>query len=135
MFPLCPHQYIHLTAVFRVQWFWLFFRNSICFMCVWFGLEILRLVLKSVFWNIERFLSYLTFYPPKKVAPPLQFCKKLFFWGEIFGNFLTQDFYTFLKSVQNSASFYTLCTQFWRISFKTLIRDGAVFLKLKAQIR
>jgi hypothetical protein len=26
---------------------------------------------KSVFWNIERFLSYLTFYPPKKVAAPL----------------------------------------------------------------
>ncbi len=39
----------------RVQWFWHFFRNSICFMWFWFGLEILRLV------YIEQFLSYLTF--------------------------------------------------------------------------
>ncbi len=56
----------------RVQWLWHFFRNSICFMCFWFGLEILRLVYKKAFfWNIERFLSYLTFYTPKKVALPL----------------------------------------------------------------
>ncbi len=35
----------------RVQWFWHLFRNSICFMCFWFGLEIQRLVYykKSVF--------------------------------------------------------------------------------------
>ncbi len=50
----------------------IFLENSICLMCFWFGLEILRLVfLKSVFWNITQFLSYLTFYPPKKVALPL----------------------------------------------------------------
>ncbi len=36
----------------RVQWFWNFVRNSICFMCFWFGLEILRLVYKN------RFLKY-----------------------------------------------------------------------------
>ncbi len=36
----------------RVQWFWHFFRNSICFMCFWFGLEILRLVYKKVFFEI-----------------------------------------------------------------------------------
>ncbi len=36
----------------RVQWFWHFFWNSICFMCFWFGLEILRLVLKKVFFEI-----------------------------------------------------------------------------------
>jgi hypothetical protein len=42
-------------------------------MCFWFGLEILRLVYKEAFffYNIKQFLSYLTFYPPKKVAPPL----------------------------------------------------------------
>jgi hypothetical protein len=34
-------------------------------MCFWFGLEIQ----KSVFRKIERFLSYLTFYPSKKVVP------------------------------------------------------------------
>jgi hypothetical protein len=44
-------------------------------MCFWFGLEILRLVYK----NIERFLSYLTFYPPKKVALPLIRVEKNFF--------------------------------------------------------
>ncbi len=39
-------------------------------MCFWFGIEILTLVYKF-FWNIDWFLSYLTFYAPKKVAPPL----------------------------------------------------------------
>ncbi len=150
-------------------------------MCFWFGLEILRLVYKKcVFWNIERFLSYLTFYPSKKTAPPLirvekkflqnwpcrvskeaefcadfkivqkyrvwqkgkkfwqkkwifwDFCKKSFFWEKIFGNFLTQEFYTFLNSAQNSASFNTLHTQFRRNFFSTLIRDGAVFSKDKS---
>ncbi len=33
----------------RVQLFWLFFRNSICFMCFWLGLKILRLVYKKAF--------------------------------------------------------------------------------------
>ncbi len=134
---------------------------------------------KSVFWNIEWFLSYLTFYPSKKTAPPLirveknffeigpagyqkkrnfalisKMCRSLefgkrvkfiykqteflgtwkilqksFFWEKIFGNFLTQEFYTFLKSVQNSASFDTLHTQFLRNFFSTLIRDGAVFFE------
>ncbi len=62
----------------RVQWFWHFFRNSICFMCFWFGLEILRLVYKKASWNIERFQSYLTFCPLKKVAPPLIKVEKKF---------------------------------------------------------
>jgi hypothetical protein len=44
---------------------------------------------------------------------------------------LTQEFYTFLKSAQNSASFDTLHAQFGRIFFSTLIRDGAVFLEVK----
>ncbi len=152
-------------------------------MCFWFGLEILRLVYKkNIFWNIEWFLSYLTFLPPKKVAPPLmrvekkflrnwayrgikrsrilrwfqkcaevsslakgknsfteklnlwglgKFCKKSFLWEKIFGSFLTQKFYTFLNSAQNSASFENLRGQYRRNFFSTLIRDGAVFLEVK----
>ena len=34
------------------------------------------------------------------------------FSEKILGNFFTQEFYTVLKSVQNSASFDTLCAQF-----------------------
>ncbi len=64
-----------------------------------------------------------------------KFCKKSLFWEKIFGKFSTQEFYTFLKPAQNSASFDTLVAQFGRNFFSTLIRDGAVFLKLKAQIR
>jgi hypothetical protein len=57
----------------------IFFRNSIFFMCFWFGLEILRLVYKRAFFlNIERFLSYLTFYPQKKTATPLIRVEKKF---------------------------------------------------------
>jgi hypothetical protein len=48
-------------------------------MCFWFDLEVLRLVYKkTVFLNIERFLSYLTFYPQKQVAPPLMRVEKKF---------------------------------------------------------
>ncbi len=36
------------------------------------------------------------------------------FLRKIFGNFLTQKFYTFLKSTQNSASFDTLWSVRWR---------------------
>jgi hypothetical protein len=66
----------------RFQWFWQFFRNSIFFMCFWFGLEMLRLVYKKAFlkyWTITYYWSYLTFYPPKKVAPPLIRVLKNFF--------------------------------------------------------
>jgi hypothetical protein len=40
-------------------------------MCFWFGLEIIRLGYKKMvfFLNIVWFLSYLTFYSQKKVAP------------------------------------------------------------------
>jgi hypothetical protein len=48
-----------------------------------------------------------------------KFSKKLFF--------LMQEFYTFFKSAQNSASFDTLCAKFRRNFFSTHIRDGAVF--------
>jgi hypothetical protein len=44
-----------------------------------------------------------------------------------------QEFYTFLKSVQNSASFDILHAQFRKKKkFSTLIRDGAVFSELKS---
>jgi hypothetical protein len=43
-----------------------------------------------------------------------------------------QEFYTFLKSAQNSASFDALHAQFRRNLFSTLIRDGAVFLEVKS---
>jgi hypothetical protein len=55
--------------------------------------------------------------------------KKAFFWEKIFGNFLTQEFYTFLKSAQNSASFATLCTQLWKIFF--ISYKGTIFLQAK----
>ena len=48
----------------RVQWFWNFFRNSICFMCFWFGREILRLVYKKVFlkyWTVSILFELLSF--------------------------------------------------------------------------
>jgi hypothetical protein len=45
---------------------------------------------------------------------------------------LTQEFYSFLKSAQNSASFDTLHAQFRRNFFSTLIRDVAVFLEVKS---
>jgi hypothetical protein len=51
---------------------------------------------------------------------------------KIFRNFLAKEFYTFLKSAQNSASFDTLCAQFRRNFFSTLMRDGAVFLEVKS---
>jgi hypothetical protein len=48
-------------------------------MCFWFVLKILRLLYKKAFFfNIERFLSYLTFYPLKKVAMPLMRVEKKF---------------------------------------------------------
>ena len=50
----------------RVQWFWHFFRNSICFLCFWFGLEILRLVKKKCFLKYWSDWSYLTLHPSKK---------------------------------------------------------------------
>ncbi len=53
--------------------------------------------------------------------------KIVFLIKKIFGNFLTQGFYTFLKSAQNSASFDTLCSILKKF-FSTLIRDGPVFL-------
>jgi hypothetical protein len=57
--------------------------------------------------------------------------KTEFFCRDFVGNFLTQEFYTFLKSVQNSASFDTLCAQFQRNFFSTLIRYSAVCLEVK----
>ncbi len=46
--------------------------------------------------------------------------KYSFFWEKIFGYFLTQEFYTFLKSAQNSASFDPRTRNFERIFFLIL---------------
>jgi hypothetical protein len=48
----------------RFQWLWHFFINSICFMCFWFGLEILRLVYKKCFlkyWTVSILFDLLSF--------------------------------------------------------------------------
>jgi hypothetical protein len=68
----------------------------------WFGLEILRLFIKSVFWNIERFLSYLTFYPLKKVAPPLIRVLKKFLRNWVCRVTKEAEFCTDFKNVQKS---------------------------------
>ncbi len=61
----------------RVQWFWHFFRNSICFMCFWFGLEILRLVYKKVFFEIlNGFYLIWPFILRKKQHRPVKELKK-----------------------------------------------------------
>jgi hypothetical protein len=51
-------------------------------MCFWFGLEILRLVYKKVFFDILNgfyLIFFLTFYPSKKVTLPLIRVEKNFF--------------------------------------------------------
>ncbi len=53
--------------------------------------------------------------------------KSVFFWEKIFRNFLRQEFYTFLKSAQNSASFDTLCAPNFNQIFSTLIRGTVLF--------
>ncbi len=58
------------------------------------------------------------------------FSKKLFFWEKLFRNFLMQEFYTFLKSAQNSASFDILCAQFWRY-FSNSYKGQCCFLEVK----
>jgi hypothetical protein len=73
------------------------------------------------------------FYRRTEFLGTWKFLQKIVFMREkIFGNFLTQEFYTFLKSAQNSASFDTLQAQFRRNFFSTLIRDCAVFLEVKS---
>ncbi len=60
-----------ITLCSRVQWFRHFFRNSICFMCFWFGLEILRLVYKKAYFEILNSF-YLTWpFILQESTPPL----------------------------------------------------------------
>jgi hypothetical protein len=94
-------------------------------MCFWFGLEILRIDYKKAFFkNIVRFLSYLTFYPPKKVALPLIRVKrekiftekrffrhlenfaKVFFGEKNAGNFLMQDIYLHIFEISVKFRFF-----------------------------
>ena len=140
---------------------------------------------KSVFWNIEWFLSYLTFYPSTKVAPPLlrvekkflqnwpcrvskeaEFCadfknvQKSWVWQKGKNFYLKTEFLRTWKILQKmvflrknlwelldarvlhifeiSAKFrffwYPLCPVLKKF-FSTLIRDSAIFWKLKGQRR
>ncbi len=65
------------------------------------------------------------------------FAKKHFSEKKNFRNLLTQEYYTFLKAAQNSASFDTLCAQFRRnfLSIRVLFdvffrsRDVRVMLR------
>ncbi len=58
-----------------------------------------------------------------------KYLKIHFFCEQIFPFDQTLDFCTFLKSVQNSASFDTLYGQFWRNFFPTLIRGETTFFR------
>ncbi len=101
--PVAPLLYGKCPMHNRVQWFWHFFRNPICFMCFWFGLEILRLVYKKrVFWNIEWFLSYLTFYPPKKVILSLMRAEKKILQNWAYRVSKEAEFCADFKTVQKS---------------------------------
>jgi hypothetical protein len=52
MCKICPVRSPSVKCAVGSSDFDIFFRNSICFMCFWFGLEILRLVYKKVFFEI-----------------------------------------------------------------------------------
>jgi hypothetical protein len=71
-------------------------------MYFWFGLEILRLVYKKAFLEIEPFLSYLTFYPPKNVALPLIRVEKKFLRDWAYRVSKEAEFRADFKNVQKS---------------------------------
>ncbi len=141
---------------------WHFFRNSICFMCFWFGLEILRLVYKKRFFEIlngfyliwpiilrkkelkENFLEIgRTGYQKKRnFALISKMCRSLKFGKR--GKKLLMKNWSFrdLKNFANNpfsgkkflgTSWRKSATHFFQL-LSTPIRDGAVFLKIKAQI-
>jgi hypothetical protein len=60
-----------------------------------------------------------------------EFCQKIVFLKKFLGELIDERVSHILKSAQNSASFYTLCGQFRRNFFSTLVRDGEVFLEVK----
>jgi hypothetical protein len=123
----------------RVQWFWQFFRISICFMCFWFGLEILRLVYKKAF--LKYWMVTISFCPPKKV-PSLKLGKreKIRTWKiEKKIVFLRKNLWELLDArvlhiIEISAKFCFFWYPLRPISkkfFSTLKRDGTVFLEVK----
>ncbi len=101
----------------RVQWFWHFFRNSICFMCFWFGLQILRLVYKKVFFEISNSFYLIWPFILRKIAPPLLRDEK------------KNSSKLGVRGIKNSASFDTLHAQFRRNFFSTLIRGCTFFFE------
>jgi hypothetical protein len=70
------------------------------------------------------------FYRKTEFLGSWKILQKIVFLRKILGNFLTQEFYTFFKSAQNSASFDTPHAQFQPMNGAKLF-----FWKLKAQIR
>jgi hypothetical protein len=88
-----------------------------------------RLVLKERFLNIERFLSYLTFYPPKNVAAPLIRVEKNFFKIVLKGYLKKQNFHRFQKcaEVLNLAQEKQNFTEkpiFWDLAKKRFLRKN-----------
>ncbi len=82
----------------RVQWFWHFFRDSICFMCFWFGLEILRLVYKK-YWTVSILYDLLS--SEKSSAAPYKSWKK-FLRNWAYRVSKEAEFCSDFKSVQKS---------------------------------
>ncbi len=77
------------------------------------------------FFSEKRFFA--KFYKSLKIQ---FFCKNFFPFCQ------TQDFFTFLKSAQNSASFDTLQAQFWRNFFFNSYKGRRYFFRrIKGQIR
>ncbi len=74
------------------------------FFSIWFGLEILRLVYRKSFFEILDgfYLTYLTFYPPKKVEPPLIRVEKKFLRNWAYWVSKEAEFYADFKNVQKS---------------------------------
>ncbi len=154
----------------RVQWFWHFFRNTICFLCFWFGLDILRLVYKKVLFEIlNGFYLILPLSFEKSSAAPYRGWKKAEFCADFKNvqksrvwqkrkNFLQKNWFfgtwnilqkiVFLRKnlwqllgarvlhiFEISAKFRFFWYPAHPISkkfFSTLIRDSAVFLKVKS---
>ncbi len=113
----------------RVHWFWHCFRNSICFMCFWFGL---RLVFKKVslkYWTVSFLFDLLS--SEKSITGDLENSAEKCFSEKNLCELLDA---TFLHIFEISAEFHFFWYPLRQISktfFKTLIRDGAIYLEAK----
>ncbi len=141
--PNCAEQGTDALLLDRVQWFWHFFRNSICFMCFWFGLEkkFFKIVRKG--YQKSGILHWF-----KKCAEVLSLAKgkTVFYRKTYFSGTFAKKRFSEKKSLETSwykrcAHFLNqpkiplllipFCAQFWGKKFSTLIRDGAIILEVK----